>query len=432
MENAKNHNSSFSYRLSFSCIFIPMKFNPFKNIGPGTLVAAAFIGPGTVTVCTLAGAQFGFSLLWALVLSIIATIVLQEASARLGLIYGKGLADAVRQELSSPIIRWSAMVLIVSAILIGNSAYEAGNISGGVLGLETVCGSLSFSMGSFTLNGWVLVLGTISFGVLFTGSYKVLERTLVVLVIVMSSAFLIAAVLTWPNMLEVVKGMFIPRQPDGSLFTVIALIGTTVVPYNLFLHASLVREKWNGEEGLRKSKKDTIVSILLGGLVSMSIIVCAAASRSGEVLNGADLAKGLEPVFGSAARYLLGIGLFAAGITSAITAPMAAAYVAKGCFNWDGDLKSARFRWVWGFVLITGVIVGTLGLKPIQIIQFAQVANGVLLPVIAVFLLWVVNRPSVMKSYTNSWWQNGLGIAIVLITLGLCVRTFLKIFWGVG
>ena len=108
--------------------------NRIKNIGPGALVAAAFIGPGTVTVCIVTGVAYGFTLIWAMVLSIIATIVLQEMAVRLGLVYGKGLAEAVRNEIPSKTFKFLALALILSAILIGNAAYEAGNITGGMLG----------------------------------------------------------------------------------------------------------------------------------------------------------------------------------------------------------------------------------------------------------------------------------------------------------
>ena len=137
--------------------------NWFKNMGPGTLIAAAFIGPGTVTVCTLAGVQYNFTLLWAMLLSIVATIVLQEMAARLGLVYGKGLAETVKTEIKQPVIRLLAVVLILSAILVGNAAYEAGNISGGVLGLETILDGGSFSMGQFQLNYLSLIIGVIAF-----------------------------------------------------------------------------------------------------------------------------------------------------------------------------------------------------------------------------------------------------------------------------
>lgn len=398
------------------------------SIGPGALVAAAFIGPGTVTTCTISGSSFGYTLLWALTLSIVATAVLQEMSARLGLISGQGLAESIKQELKRPWLKWLAIALILSAIVIGNSAYEAGNISGGVLGLNAILPDATIQVGSSRFNLFIPLIGMIAFVLLFIGNYKIMERVLIGLVILMSCSFLITAILTSPNLIDVIKGMFIPKQPDGSLFTIIGLIGTTVVPYNLFLHASLVNERWKGASDLPKARKDTYISIILGGVISIAIVICAAAITSGEVKNGADLAKALEPTFGSSANYLLGIGLFAAGITSAITAPMAAAYVAKGCFGWNGNLKSWNFRAVWIIILVIGVSVAMTDFKPIEVIQFAQIANGLLLPVIAIFLLWIVNKPAVMGKYVNTRIQNTLGLIIIAITLILCFKTFVKVF----
>jgi NRAMP (natural resistance-associated macrophage protein)-like metal ion transporter len=202
----------------------------FKNIGPGPLVAAAFIGPGTVTVCTLAGVGFGFALLWAMVFSIIATVVLQEMSARLGIITQKGLSEVIRTEIQHPFFKGLVILLILSAIVIGNAAYEAGNISGGVLGLEAIFGNTTVEIGTFSLNGFSMIIGTIAFAILFIGKYKVLERVLVFLVILMSLAFLITAVLTKPSLVEIFKGIFKFGVPKGSLLTIVGLIGTTVVP----------------------------------------------------------------------------------------------------------------------------------------------------------------------------------------------------------
>ncbi len=402
--------------------------NFFKNIGPGTLVAAAFIGPGTVTVCTLAGVQFGFTLLWAMVLSIIATIVLQEMAARLGLVSGKGLAETVKSEIKTPVFRMTAILLILSAVLIGNAAYEAGNISGGVLGLQTLFSEKTISVANFEINVLSLVIGVLAFGLLYIGNYKVIERSLVTLVILMSLSFIITSILTKPDILAVLKGMFVPVFPEEGWLTIIALVGTTVVPYNLFLHASLVKEKWKGINDLKAARKDLYVSIVLGGIVSIAIIISATAIRSSEISNASDLAKSLEPLYGSFSKYFLSIGLFAAGITSAITAPLAAAYVAKGCFGWTGGLRSKKFRAVWIFVLLLGIVFSSIGIKPIEIIKFAQVANGLLLPIITGFLLWVVNRNLVMGSYRNSGLQNILGILILLTTIILGAKSLLKVF----
>jgi len=401
--------------------------NIFKNIGPGTLVAAAFIGPGTVTLCTLAGVGFGFNLLWAMVLSILATMILQEMAARLGIVSQKGLSEVITDEIKNPFVNKFMMLLMLSAIVVGNASYEAGNISGGMLGLETIIGPLNFELAGFTVNGLSLLIGIIAFALLYVGNYKFLERALITLVVLMSISFIVTAILTKPNLTAILKGAFLPSAPQGSLLTIIGLIGTTVVPYNLFLHASVVKEKWKDASDLKAVQKDTLVSIGLGGLVSMAIIISAASISSGVVNNAADLAKSLAPLYGAFAKYFLGIGLFAAGITSAITAPLAAAYVVKGCFGWTGGLQSMKFRSVWGFILLLGMLFSSLGIKPIEIIKFAQVANGILLPVIAGVLLWVVNRKAVLRNYVNSTAQNIIGFAIVLGTLFLGLKAIFKV-----
>ena len=405
-----------------------MTKNWFKNSGPGTLVAAAFIGPGTVTLCTLAGVNFGFHLLWAMVLSIIATIVLQEMASRLGIISQKGLSEVIRSEIKHPIINKLILLLILSAIVVGNASYEAGNISGGILGLETITGEFRIVLGNYSLNILSFVVGIIAFILLYIGSYKFLERVLVMLVLIMSLSFLITAFLTKPDIFNILEGALIPSFPEGSLLTILGLVGTTVVPYNLFLHASLVKEKWNNPKDLKEVRKDTIVSIALGGLVSMAIIISASSIGLGEISSAADLAKSLAPLYGDFASYFLGIGLFAAGITSAITAPLAAAYVARGCFGWESDLKSKQFRAVWFLILLLGVVFSSLGLKPIEIIKFAQVANGVLLPVVAGILLWMVNKKVVLGNYVNSKFQNILGFIILIITIFLGLRGLDKVF----
>ena len=392
----------------------------FKKLGPGVLVAAAFIGPGTVTACTLAGVNFGFSLLWAMLLSIIATYILQEMSARLGIVTQKGLADVIKQELHNPWLRNGVIVLIFSAIIIGNASYEAGNIGGATLGMEALFG-MEYS------NLYPYVLGGLAFILLYLGSYKALEKVFIVLVLIMSLSFVMTAILTTPDIWELIKGLLVPTIPEKGILTIIALVGTTVVPYNLFLHAALVSEKWKSKDDLKLAKRDTLLSIILGGLVSVSIIISAAAINSTEVNNVMDMAKALEPLYGSAALYFLGIGMFAAGITSAITAPLAAAYVANSCFGWKAGFKDAKFRSIWMIILALGVFFLSFGIKPIEIIKFAQITNGLLLPIIAVFLLWVVNRAGVMGKYKNNMKQNIFGVIIILLAVLLGAKSILTV-----
>lgn len=392
----------------------------FKKIGPGALVAAAFIGPGTITACTLAGVGFGYALLWAVLLSILATMFLQEMAARLGIVTQMGLADALKNQLPSKTIKYLVIAIVLGAILVGNAAYEAGNIGGAALGLEAIFGEGHTSYHPY-------IIGVLSFTLLWWGSYKFLEKVFMALIALMSISFLCTAILTGPDLAALLKGIFVPTMPSESLLTVMALIGTTIVPYNLFLHASLVNEKWKTKNDLKAARTDTVISIALGGLVSMAIVVAAAAIPSEEVTNAMHLTMALEPLYGDVARYFMGIGLFAAGITSSITAPLAAAYVANSCFGWKAKLNNWHFRLVWMTILFLGVFFLSFGIKPIEVIKFAQIANGVLLPVIAFLLVWMVNKKQLMGKHKNTRVQNLVAIVIVALTVLLGAKSIFKV-----
>ena len=393
----------------------------FRDIGPGVLIAAAFIGPGTVTLCTIAGASFGYSLIWAIILSTFSTIVLQEMSLRIGLVTRMNLAEVIRTSIKSKILNRFIILLIISSILIGNTAYEAGNITGASLGISAIINYES-------INYIPVFIGLIAFVILYQGDYKILEKSLVSLVIVMSISFFITAIMTRPDITSLLKGIFKPQVNSSNLIVVLGLIGTTVVPYNIFLHSSLVSEKWNSIEKLKVARIESFISILLGGLVSLSIIITAASVSNQNVTGVIDLAKGLEPLYGKFAIYFLGLGLFASGITSSITAPLAAAYVAKSCFGWNNSLKSKQFRLVWIFILITGVFVSMIKINPIEIIKFAQFSNSLLLPIIAIILLWLINDKNIISSKFNYKYQNIFGFLIVIISLVLGIKGLISLF----
>ena len=382
----------------------------FRDIGPGVLIAAAFIGPGTVTLCTIAGASFGYSLIWAIILSIFSTIVLQEMSLRIGLITKMNLAEVIRINIKSKFLNRLLLILIISSILIGNAAYEAGNITGASLGISAILNSQS-------INYIPIFIGLIAFIVLYQGDYKVLERSLVFLVLIMSISFFITAIITKPDINALINGVITPKIDSNNLMIILGLIGTTVVPYNLFLHSSLVSEKWNSVNKLKVARFESFFSILIGGLVSLSIIITAASVNNKDVNGVIDLAKGLEPLYGNFAIYFLGIGLFASGITSSITAPLAAAYVAKSCFGWQDSLKSRKFRAIWIIILIIGVLVSMVKINPIEIIKFAQFSNSLLLPIIAIILLWLINNKNIISNKYSYRYQNIFGFLIVIISL---------------
>ncbi|MFL2597548.1 MAG: Nramp family divalent metal transporter [Flavobacteriaceae bacterium] len=400
----------------------------FKNLGPGPLIAAAFIGPGTVTLCTLAGVKFGMSLLWTLLIAVLASITLQSMAVKIGIIGKKSITEALKDEISNPVIKYIIITLIFMTILIGNTAYEAGNISGAVMGLETLFGQIKIDFKDFSLNIHAIIIGLLAGALLWIGKYRIIERCLIGLVIIMSIAFLFTAIATRPSLLSVLSGLLSFKAPAGSLLTIIGLVGTTIVPYNLFLHAELVKEKWNDKGDLKFALKDLIIALGLGGLISLSIVITASSINATDINTVGDLALGLESVFGTFSRQFLAIGLFAAGITSTITAPLAAAYVVCGCFGLSTNLQSNYFKFIWLSIILFGVFFSATGLKLITIIQFAQITNGVLLPIMVGLLLWMMNKSSLLGNFKNNNSQNAIGFIIILVSLFLSLRTLFLIF----
>jgi len=401
-----------------------------KRFGPGLLVTAAFIGPGTVTTASVAGARFGFALLWSLLFSVAATIVLQEMAARLGLITRQDLAEALRTTFKRPYMRAAVAVLVVSAIAFGNAAFETGNIIGAALGLAVLT--------DLPMVLWSLVVAGLAFALLATGVYRIVERVLVALVAVMGLVFLVTVVSIKPDIPALLHGLLWPSVPAGSLLTIIALIGTTVVPYNLFLHSSVAHEKWRGvpaEQALRESRADTFLSISLGGLITLAVVTTAATAFFAggvEMTSAATMAQQLEPLLGAGAKYFFAAGFLCAGITSAITAPLAAAYATAGILGWPRDLRDRRFQAVWAAIIVTGLVFAVLGTRPVAAIVFAQAANGLLLPIVAVFLLAVMNRADILGEHRNRLTGNILGTVVILTVTGLAAAQLSRIAGIVG
>ena len=387
-----------------------------KAIGPGALVAAAFVGPGTVTTASVIGAEYAYLLVWTIAFSILATMVLQEMSARLGLITRDGLGEALRNEFSNPLAKWATVGLVVSAIGIGTAAFQTGNIVGGAAGLATITG--------VSENVWGPAIGLVAAALLWSGNYKLIERVFIALVAVMGVAFILNAIIVRPD-LGALGGGLVPTIPDGSAYLIVGLVGTTVVGYNLFLHASTVQERWDDKSDLAECRTDTIAMVAVGGIITTAIVVTAAAvfPAGTEIDDVGEMANQLEPVFGGYALTFFAVGLFAAGFTSAMSAPLAGAYATAGALGWERDLTSMRFRAIWMTILGVGIVGSAMDLNPVSVIVFAQVANGLLLPILAVFLIYAMNNDDLLGEYTNSRLQNILGGLVTLVVVGIGLQT---------
>ena len=368
-------------------------------------IAAAFIGPGTVTAAASAGADAGTALLWAVVFSGIATFTLQEFAGRLSVATGDDLATILRRRYPTGFARIATLILIGGAILLGCAAYEAGNILGGAAGAML---ALPWSKEAVTL-----ILAAIAAALLLSGSPQGVARTMAIFVALMGAGFLAVAISLAPPLASLVAGL-VPTPGFGddsvALLGVLALVGTTVVPYNLFLGAALARG-----QGLNEMRFGLAVAVGLGLLITAGILV-VGTSLTGEFSFDA-LGDVLAVELGGWARTGFGIGLLAAGVSSAVTAPLAAALTARGLFGAPDDARwqasGWRFRSVWLVILIIGVGFGLADIRPTPAILTAQAFNGVLLPLVALFLLAAMNDGALLGENANGPVANAFGLLVV-------------------
>lgn len=388
--------------------------SPLASILFWSVISAAFIGPGTVTTASRAGAAFGTELLWALSFSTIACILLQEVAARIPLASGLNLGQAIAQKFGSGPYRWLLPAVGIS-IIFGGAAYQAGNILGAVAGT-----SLLFD---WSPQITTLIIGITCGGILWIGNPQIIARILGVIVAVMGLVFIIVAIRTGPSPGETLMDAFIPRLPGGSGWLIIGLIGTTIVPYNLFLGSGLS----HGQD-IRTMRTGLITAIAIGGIISIAIML-VGTNVSGEFSFPA-LAATLESSIGPWAKVLFGGGLFAAGFTSAITAPLASSMAAASLFEKGQNTwlpQSRNFRLVWGGVLLTGIIFGVSGIRPVPAIILAQALNGLLLPFISIFLFLLINDHNLIpEHYRNTLTGNLLLLLVTGITLTLGFINLMK------
>lgn len=389
------------------------------RMGTSSLVVAAFVGPGTVLTCASAGVDFGYDLAWVLVFATGATFVLQSYTAGTGILARRGLGEAIRSELTDPRLRRLATGLVVLGLWIGCAAFELGNLIGAASGIVALF--------EFTVDLRWIVLGiSVCAGAILLLNLRVLIRIFAILVVGMSGFFLVGLALAPVDWGTALAGLAVPTLPSGALLRVLALVGTTVVTYNLFLHPSAARAYWADVEdrnaAWRGELKGMALFLPIGGLVSFAILA-AGATMSGTTTGLTDVgtfAQLLEPVAGPLARTCFGVGLFAAGLTSSLTAPLAAAAGICEIFDWSTEATGRAYRLVWASVLTTGLLLGLVGWSPLPAIVAAQAANGLLLPLIAGFVLYLTVRQDVIDLPV---WYHALGVGVVAICGVLGVRT---------
>lgn len=396
-----------------------------KAIGPGAMVTASFIGPGTVTTATRTGAEFGYALLWTVIFSIIATIILQMMSAKIGIITQEGLGEAILKEFEDrPGLQKVISYLVGISVAFGCAAYISGDLTGTALGLEGIVG--------LPIRILAPLIGVIVLILIIKGSMKFLENLLTFLVMIMALVFVTTMFVAKPDWGQVLSGSLIPRIPVGSIIMIISMIGTTIVPYNFFIHTGTARDNWKDPDELVLSKWDTIVSISIGGLITLAIVVTSATLMRGVTINSAaELSIQLEPLLGSWAKLFMSIGLFSAGLSSAIATPLGASYTLAGLFGWKYDHSDKRFLWTQIIIVLIGITVGLIGFNPMEILLIAQALNGLVLPIVAIFVVVIASSSKQLGQYKNSTLLKYIGYAVCLITVLLGLYSIVTAIQGI-
>jgi Mn2+/Fe2+ NRAMP family transporter len=287
----------------------------------------------------------------------------------------------------------------------------------------------------------VLVVAS-RFGLLLSNRYRIVEGVLISLVAIMSLVFISLMLVAGLDFESLFAGLTLEEGLFNNFTLLLAIIGTTIVPYNLFLHAGMsakdTQERLSSDDhgvaldnGTDKAESNVglFASIGLGGLVTFAVMSSAATAffATGLVMDKSNIASQLEPLLGQYASLFFALGLFAAGLTSAITAPLAASYAISGLFSWRAELSDWRFKGVSLAIIAIGVLVSVSGAKPFAIIVLAQGANALLLPVSAILLLIVCNNKSMMKDAKNSTLNNLFAVVVVLTVLLLASYKLLSL-----
>lgn len=389
-----------------------------KSGGPAAIITSAFIGPGSVIVATRAGVLYGYKLIWAVVFAIISLMVLMEMASRIAIVSKKDLIEATIDLLPNNLL-WKKFIqiLMLLSVLTVCFAFQTGNLTGGALGLSSILGLKSSTL-------VIVLMSLISLLVSVVGSSKLLELVMKLFVGFMGIIFIFTMLFVKPSISGILSGL-VPIIPQGGFLLTLALIGTTLIGINIILHSITSKNKWSNIEDLSDSRWDIIVNILIGGLITFSIITISATVLKGSELKGNPaliFTQSLEPVLGNYASVFGNLGLFAAGLSSAIAVPFTIKNITSKVFNFEKGAEDIKAKTLGTIVIFFGAFLAIIGRNPQEIIILAQATSGLFLPLITILTLFVANNENMMKDYTNKTWQNSIGFVVVVLTLVLGVR----------
>lgn len=396
----------------------------FAVLGPGIITANVDNDAGGIATYSIAGAHFGYSFLWLVIPVIFALIVIQEMSARMGAVTGKGFADLIRENFGAKVTFYAMLALLVTNL--GNTMSE---FAGVAASLEIFGVSKYVSIPAAAAMVWFLVV---------KGTYKTVEKVFLVACLFYVS-YIISGFMAKPDWMMVGRELVTPefRFDMPWIYMSIGVIGTTIAPWQLFFMQSSIVEKGIGAEQYKYSRWDAIVGCCMAGIVVFFIMVACAATihpAGVRIETAADAALALEPLAGRYCSFLFAFGLFNASIFAATVLPLAVAYYICEGLGWEAGINRTFSEAPQFYSLFTATIVIGMGVVLIpgfplfEMMVLSQVVNGIVLPFILFFMILIVNRKDIMGEFVNGRVWNAVSwftaIAMVILTL-LMIVTFI-------
>lgn len=392
----------------------------FAVLGPGVITANVDNDAGGIATYSIAGAHFGLDLLWAIIPAVFVLIVVQEMSTRMGAVTGKGLADLIRENFGAKVTFYAMAILLLSNI--GNTMTE---FSGVAASLEIFGVSKYVSVPIAAALVWLLVV---------KGSYKVVEKVFLVACLFYIS-YIVSGFMARPEWSEVVERMVRPeiRFDTPYLYMLIGIIGTTIAPWQLFFMQSSIVEKGIGIEHLSHSRWDAIGGCMMAGVVVFFILVaCATVIHPAgiKITTASEAALALEPLAGKHCSLLFSFGLLNASLFAASVLPLSVAYYICEGLGFEAGVnrsfsEAPQFYGLFTATIAIGMAVVLIpGFPLFKMMVLTQVANGIVLPFILVFMVILINRPKIMGEFTNGCLWNAVSWFTVISVIALALLMF--------
>ena len=395
-------------------------------MGPGIITANVDNDAGGITTYSVAGAHFGYSLIWSFIPIIIALIVIQEMCSRMAVVTGKGLADLIREEFGVRVTFYAMTVLMFSNLF--NTISEFAGIAA--------------SAELFGISKYILVplCAVFVWWLIVKGTYKSVEKVFL-LACVFYVSYILSGYLSKPNWNEVAKSSIMPvfEFDKAYILMLIGVVGTTIAPWMQFYQQSSVVEKGIKLENYKYSKLDVIIGSFLVNIVAIFIVVVCANTlftHGIRIESAKDAALALKPLAGQYCFYLFAFGLLNASVFSACILPLSTAYSVCEGMGWEVGVnrrfrEAPQFYTLYTAIIFIGAAVILLpGVKLVPIMLLSQATNGILLPFVLIFMLLLVNNKRLMGSYTNSRLYNIISILVVVAMISLSLFLFFAVFFG--